>query len=224
MVLSALSLQLFCGSGMVLTLHGQQAQVKTIAAGINNVSDPVLRNEATISTTNRPLSWAQPLKLEGVDNLHKINDGLYRSAQPTSKGMDNLKAMGIKTVINLRTLHSDRDEIGKIAIQREEIPVTTWDPEQGEAVQFLKIATDPSRLPVLFHCHYGSDRTGTMCAVYRIAVQGWTKEEAILEMKQGGYGFHEIWSNLPQWILHLDIEKLKKDAGIQTNGPGQLMP
>ena len=138
--------------------------------------------------------------------------------------MDNLKAMGIKTVINLRTLHSDRDEIGTNAVHREEIPMTAWHPQQEEAVQFLKIATDPSRLPVLFHCHYGSDRTGTMCAVYRIAVQGWTKEAAILEMKQGGYGFHEVWANLPKWVMNLDIEKLMKEAGIETNQTGRLIP
>lgn len=55
-----------------------------------------------------------------------------------------------------------------------------------------------------------------MCAVYRIAVQGWTKEAAIREMRQGGYGFHRIWGNLPNWIESLDIESVKKEAGIET--------
>lgn len=39
---------------------------------------------------------------------------------------------------------------------------------------------------------HGSDRTGTMCALYRIAVQGWSKEDAIREMTAGGFGFHRI--------------------------------
>ena len=50
-----------------------------------------------------------------------------------------------------------------------------------------------------------------MCAIYRIAVQGWTKEEAIQEMEEGGYGFHEVWKNLPSWIETLDIMKVKTD-------------
>ena len=51
-----------------------------------------------------------------------------------------------------------------------------------------------------------ADRTGTVCAVYRVAVDGWTKEEAIREMREGGFGFHEVWKNLPRWIEGLDVE------------------
>jgi tyrosine-protein phosphatase SIW14 len=36
-----------------------------------------------------------------------------------------------------------------------------------------------------------------MIAVYRIAVQGWSKAEAIREMTEGDFGFHRTWSNLP---------------------------
>jgi hypothetical protein len=30
--------------------------------------------------TKRPPGWAQPIELEGVQNLHKVSDTLYRSA------------------------------------------------------------------------------------------------------------------------------------------------
>lgn len=89
-----------------------------------------------------------------------------------------------------------------------------WHPERKEIVRFLQLVTDPGRTPVLVHCQHGADRTGTMCALYRIAVQGWTKEDAIREMTEGGYGFHEVWRNLPSWIAELDIESIKKDVGI----------
>ncbi|MCP4369159.1 MAG: dual specificity protein phosphatase family protein [Deltaproteobacteria bacterium] len=69
----------------------------------------------------------------------------------------------------------------------------------------------------LVRCQHGADRTGTMCALYRVAVQGWTKEEAIREMTEGGFGFHEVWKILPSWIKELDIESIRKDAGIQTS-------
>ena len=32
-------------------------------------------------------------------NLHKLSDALYRSAQPSEKGMKNLKAAGITTIV-----------------------------------------------------------------------------------------------------------------------------
>jgi hypothetical protein len=53
-----------------------------------------------------------------------------------------------------------------------------------------------------------------MCAIYRIAVEGWTKEEAIEEMTKGDFGFHEIWDNLIKFIKDLDIDEIKKKAGM----------
>jgi protein tyrosine/serine phosphatase len=81
-------------------------------------------------------------------------------------------------------------------------------------VAFLRIATDPKRTPVFVHCRHGSDRTGTMAAVYRIAVQGWTKEQAIAEMTQGGFGFHATFDNLIEYIRGLDIEAIRREAGL----------
>lgn len=89
-----------------------------------------------------------------------------------------------------------------------------WRPEQKEIIRFLRIVTNPKRTPVLVHCQHGADRTGTMTAVYRIAVQGWSKEEAIREMRDGSFGFHGIWQNLVAWIKSLDLETLRKESGL----------
>ena len=167
----------------------------------------------------RPAQWAQPVALKGVPNLHKVSDRLYRSAQPTAEGMKNLKGMGIETIVSLRSFHSDRDEIGYTGLAYEHIYMKAWHPEEKEVVRFLQIVTNPGRMPVLVHCQHGADRTGTMCAVYRVAVQGWTKDEAIKEMLDGGFGFHGTWANLASWINKLDIEKIRKEAGFLTTQP-----
>ena len=167
--------------------------------------------------TNRPSSWARPVMLEGVPNLHEVTTNLYRSAQPKAQGMRNLKQKGVATVVNLRSFHSDRDEIGETDMAYEHIYMKAWHPERKEIVRFLGIVTDPKRTPVLVHCQHGADRTGTMCALYRVVVQGWTKEEATREMTQGGFGFHEVWQNLPSWIADLDVESIRRDAGLKTS-------
>jgi protein tyrosine/serine phosphatase len=172
---------------------------------------------ASAAETARPESWAQPITLEGVPNLHKVSDNLYRSAQPTAQGMEKLKKMGIETIINLRSFHSDRDEIGFTGLGYEHIYMKAWHPEHKETVRFLQIVTNPKRTPVLIHCQHGADRTGTMTALYRVAIQGWTKQEAIQEMTEGGFGFHKIWTNLSSWIEELDIESIKKDGGINVS-------
>ena len=92
--------------------------------------------------------------------------------------------------------------------------MTTWNPHTEDAVRFLRIVTDSNCTPVFVHCKHGSDRTGTMCAIYRITVQGWSKNQAIEEMTKGGFGFHRIWNNLVKYVRKLDIEQIKQNAGL----------
>jgi protein tyrosine/serine phosphatase len=88
----------------------------------------------------------------------------------------------------------------------------TWHPADDQVIHFLQIVTDKNRTPVFVHCMRGADRTGTMCAIYRIAVQGWSRPEAIEEMTKGGFGFYEGWQNLVDYILNLDIDQIKAHA------------
>lgn len=162
---------------------------------------------------SRSSSWASPVSVEGVPNLFMVTDTLYRGDQPTGAGMQGLKKLGIKTVINLRSFHFDRDEIGDIALRQEHIYMKSWHPEREDAVQFLRLVSNPQNAPFFVHCQHGADRTGTMCAVYRIVVQGWSKKDAIREMREGGFGFHKIWNNLTDWIDNLDVESLKSEIG-----------
>ena len=163
----------------------------------------------------RPEQWAKPIKLQGVPNFHKVDNKLYRSAQPTAEGMKNLRNYGIKTVLNLRGFHSDRDEIGKLKLKQYRIPINTWHLKDEHVIKFLKIVNDPKNQPVLVHCKHGADRTGTMCAVYRIVMQGWNKKQVLKEMKDGGYNYHSMWINLIKWINKTDMDKIEKAAGIK---------
>jgi len=171
---------------------------------------------ATRASAQRPANWAQPRQVTGLPNLYKVSKNLYRCAQPTAGGIKNCGLLGVKTVVNLRSFHSDAEIMGNAAINHEHIAVKTWHPEEEDIIRFLRIVTDPKRVPVLVHCQHGADRTGTICAIYRIAIQGWSKEEALREMKEGGFGFHGVWQNLIQYINGLDIERIKQKAGIKS--------
>ncbi len=162
----------------------------------------------------RPAAWATPIQKPGLPNLHKVSDALYRGAQPTAEGMRELAKMGIRTVVNLRALHTDRDELGDTGLGYEHITMNAWNAETGDVVRFLKIVTAKATTAVFVHCLHGADRTGTLCAVYRVVVQNWSKDEAIREMTQGGFGHHAIFTNLPRFIENLDVEALRKQAGI----------
>ncbi len=162
----------------------------------------------------RPAKWAKPLKLPGVASLHRVDDGLYRGAQPTKEGMRALSKMGVKTIVSFRAFHSDRDEIGSTPLTYVHIPLTPLHLKDAAVVRFLKLAADRKRRPVFFHCLHGADRTGVMCAAYRIAVQGWAKDEAIREMTKGGFGHHSVFGNLAKYLREADFERIRRDAGL----------
>ncbi|HUL32181.1 MAG TPA: tyrosine-protein phosphatase, partial [Thermodesulfobacteriota bacterium] len=128
------------------------------------------------------------------------------------------------TIINLRSFHSDKAEVMKLGISYEQIYMKAWHAEREDVVRFLRIATDPSRLPILVHCEHGSDRTGLVVAIYRVTATGWTKEQAIREMVEGGYGFHSIWENLVHFIRNLDVDTIRKEAGIMNQTSGAFAP
>ena len=158
----------------------------------------------TAPSAARPAAWAEPIEMTGVPNLHKVSDALYRSAQPTAEGMRNLKELGVKTIINLRSFHSDRGEIGETGLGYEHIYMKAWHPEEKEVVRFLQLVTDPDRTPVLVHCMHGADRTGVLSAVYRVAAVSYTHlraHETVLDLvcrllleKKNKHKFHIILS------------------------------
>ena len=56
-------------------------------------------------------------------NLYKLNDNLYRSEQPTKKGMRELKAMGIQSIVNLRRQETDAKKIIGLNLELDRIPL-----------------------------------------------------------------------------------------------------
>jgi len=158
----------------------------------------------------RPAQWAVRVKKRGLKNFYRVDANLYRGAQPNRVGMKELADMGIKSVVNLRSLHSDKDELRGLPLEHYHIKFNTVRPKTEYVVQFLSILKDPDKVPVFVHCAHGADRTGTMVAFYRIIYQGWTKKQAIQEMTRGGYNFHSIWIHLIKFIRYADIEHIKR--------------
>jgi protein tyrosine phosphatase (PTP) superfamily phosphohydrolase (DUF442 family) len=191
--------------------------VKTIGLNVLAFAFLAATCQAEVISDNRPSLSTNIFQIEGVPNFYKLSEDLYRSGQPTPKGLRNLMTIGIRTVVDLRWLHSDWNEIRGCGLEYEHIHMTVLYPGESQAVKFLQIVGNKERTPVLVHCQHGADRTGVMCAIYRIAVQGWTKEKALKEMIEGGFGFHGIWGNLIQWINKLDIDKIREKARITEN-------
>lgn len=181
---------------------------------------PALLLILAVAAAARPAEWAQPIELEGVPNLYRVSEILYRSAQPTAAGMRALEKLGIRTVVSLRAQHSDADELAGTGLRGVSLPMVALNPTEESLAQFLRILNDPTQTPVLVHCQRGADRTGLVVAVYRIAMQGWSKENALREMVEGGYGYNEALINLQETIKNLDVAAIQRKAGIGETSQG----
>ncbi len=163
------------------------------------------------TTAPRPAHWAEPIELEGVPNLHRITPLLYRSEQPTAAGMKNLEKMGIRTVINLRYFNHDEDEVKGTNLRTERTKILTWRIDDEHVIEVMRMLKQTENGPFLIHCQHGADRTGLMSAMYRILEQGWSKEDALRELTEGGFGYHSMWRNIPRYVKSVDVEKLRAE-------------
>lgn len=162
-----------------------------------------------VCAADRPAEWAEPIALEGVPNLHRVGPNLYRSQQPTKAGMLKLKELGIKTVINLRALHSDSDKLDGTGLLEKRLRIKTWAVQDDHVIEVLRTLRRAENGPFLIHCQHGADRTGLMTAMYRVVEQGWTKEAALREMREGGYGYHSMWKNIVRYLEKADPERIR---------------
>lgn len=161
--------------------------------------------------------WPKP-PAEDLGNFGKVEDTLWRGARPTEKGLQQLKAQGVKTIVNF--------ENDKTVVQAEEtwckangvrfvsIPLSVITPPKVSKIdQFLAIANDPAARPLYFHCMQGSDRTGTAAFSYRITHDGWSYDKAYQEMVS--YKFHTYLVGLRGflvWFAHTH----EKGASVAT--------
>ena len=153
--------------------------------------------------------------LPGLTNVGRVAVGIYRGAQPKPEGYATLKAMGVRTVIKLRTRHGEREAVEASGMQSVEIPMNVMKNVDPAAVRkALSVMTDPVNQPVFVHCQHGKDRTGLVAAVYRMEVDGWSEAEAEAEME--AFGFHEIWFQLKKFIRRYSEDREGIGAG---NGP-----
>src|SRR5271155_4785147 len=108
-------------------------------------------------------AYAEKLSIAGIPNAGKINDHLYRGAQPSLASLAALKKMGVTTVVNLRredqqAIDAERQQVESLGMRFVHIPVGGLDaPFNPQIIEFLSIFRDHPEETVFVHCHYGED-------------------------------------------------------------------
>ena len=151
---------------------------------------------AAAATPVRTAASAEKLSLPGLPNAGKINELLYRGAQPKPEGYAELKRLGVTTVLDLRDgrkhIETERRKVEALGMRFVSIPTSgTHGPNHEQVAEFLQLLRQNPGQKIFVHCHYGADRTGVMIAAFRIAQQSWTAQQAFGEMLS--FHFHKFW-------------------------------
>jgi protein tyrosine/serine phosphatase len=150
----------------------------------------------------RDLVFARRLvEARGVAYAAEVAPGLYRGGQPDEQGIAWLKAMGIRTIVNLRHFHGDRERrrVEAAGLVYHRIALESSDPPAAAQVgRFLELVRDHTLRPMYVHCKHGVDRTGAMMAVYRMEEEGWSNADAFAEMKS--FDAHLMWRDLRNFV------------------------
>ncbi|MBZ5665089.1 MAG: dual specificity protein phosphatase family protein [Acidobacteriia bacterium] len=158
----------------ILVCGGEEAQ----SAGGSATSQP--HSARTIGEKRR---------VKGIGNFGEVTPSLFRGAQPSQKGFETLAKMGIDIVVDTRgnRAKSEGKEVRALGMKYVAIPWHCPLPHDDVFVKFLKLLQENPNKKVFVHCRLGDDRTGMMVASYRMAAEGWSADEAMIEMKHFGF-------------------------------------
>jgi protein tyrosine/serine phosphatase len=138
-----------------------------------------------------------PAQPAGLPNFHKVDEHVYRGAQPTPEGFHNLSVLGIRTVVDLRgSEHSEAAEkkiVEADGMRYVGIPMRGMStPTDKQISDALRLMNDPASAPVFIHCRRGADRTGAVIACYRISHDHWDTAKAQDEANSLGMSFFQL--------------------------------
>jgi len=148
---------------------------------------------------------AEQVDAPGIQNFAKVNDHIFRGAQPSEEGFKSLANLGVKTVINLRegseNASSEKGLVEAAGMRYVSVPMKGFSAPTDEQVWRVlsELETSPN-WPVFVHCRRGADRTGTVIACYRIAHESWSNDKALAEARE--HGMSRFERGMRGYVLH----------------------
>lgn len=117
-------------------------------------------------------------------NFYPVAPGVYRSNQPTHERFVKMKAMGIRTVLNLRGAGGaahylvEEESCRKLGLTLVNCTMHARYAAPREDIQAVLRAFREIEKPFVMHCKSGADRAGFASALYLLAIEGRPMAEA----------------------------------------------
>lgn len=117
-------------------------------------------------------------------NFFEVAPGVYRSNQPTHRRLEKLKAMGIRTVLNLRGAAGaahylvEEESCARLGLNLVNVTLHARFAAPREDIQAVIDAFRRIEKPFVMHCKSGADRAGFAAAIYLLVIEGRPVTEA----------------------------------------------
>jgi tyrosine-protein phosphatase SIW14 len=183
-------------TGFVVFLVCKNRNVTSVQAGnsresVNHEAQPLplTDNSAQVSAT--------------LPYFHRLDESYTRGSVPAKGGFETLKRLGVKTVVDLRSIYDHTHDTG-VAAERSGLnyywlPTSVWDPPtDARAKEFVSLVEDSSKGPFYVFCSDGLNRVGEMSAIYRVAKSRWTVDQALKEADD--FGFNPYYWSLRNYV------------------------
>jgi protein tyrosine phosphatase (PTP) superfamily phosphohydrolase (DUF442 family) len=128
-----------------------------------------------------------------IPYTYPIDDRLSRGSRPGQAKLLMLARQSYAATANLcaEMDGGDAPQINKAglaaSLKTHHIPITDGTPPRlDQVIEFLQLLADPETGRTYLHCEAGQARTGVMTACYRMAVMGWSPQDALLEARNFG--------------------------------------
>src|SRR5438552_2951536 len=164
---------------------------------------------------------------DGLPNFYKVDDHVYRGAQPSAAGFKKLAQMGVKTIVDLRgPEHSEAEEkriVEEAGMRYVGIPMKGMrTPTETQVSSALALMNDSKAWPVFIHFRRGADCTGAVVACYRIQHDRWDNPKALREARDNGMSFFQF--ALQRYVLGYDAGAVTTATAPAVTAPVAAAP
>jgi uncharacterized protein (TIGR01244 family) len=141
---------------------------------------------------------------EDVYNWLRLDDRLTTSGQPTEAQLADIRALGVRNVINLglhsheKALPDEAASLKALGVNYTHIPVVFQNPTEADFEQFCEALDALEGAPLHVHC-IANYRVSAFFYRYRRTVLGWDEAKARVDLER-------IWKPEGVWSDFIDYD------------------